>query len=178
MDDTLNWLLAQLPSEEELRERIDELGKQISVLAGQQAALQGALSARELAVAARSRLETGAAPERLAAPDAATNGSRPGIGEAVRLVLQDAPDRTMSVKDLMQVLETRGWLPIAKDPRKAVGATLSRMAHRTHELEYVERATYRLRRDPAVGRRIGSQETVSNRLFIGSADGEAESEAS
>lgn len=128
------------------------------------------------------RVGTNGAP-----PMAFYGGGRPGTTDAIRAVLLDAPQRTMTTKEIMQELDERDWLPEAKDARKAVGATISRMVNRTRELEPAGRARYRLReareREPdnvtraLMGAAVGSvpKATVSNRLFTGSADGDAES---
>jgi hypothetical protein len=163
-DDTLRWLLAQLPADE-LHERHAAIEEEIKALIRTRNVLQMAIEARNLAAKIGSD-----GPAAVPA-----GGYRPGSTEAVRQVLADAPYRTLTVQELMRALEERDWLPVAQDPRKAVGATLSRMVHRTKELEPMGRARYRLR-EAAYPLGNGSRETVSNRLFTGSADGEAESD--
>jgi hypothetical protein len=180
--DTLRWLLSRLP-ERELREKLQTVEAEMAQLARARNALRMAIDARELAAEIGGEAlgpSTPAEPPR----ELARNGRRPGTRAALRAVLMRAPNRTMSTSDIMRELEANGWLPQTSDPRKAVGAALSTMVHKTKELEYLERATYRLRdgtesdspsSDVSEGE---SEETDGNRLFIGPAVGEAGSKAS
>jgi hypothetical protein len=164
-NDTLSWLLEKLP-EEELRARHAEVEEQIQELIRTRHVLQLAIEARNLAVRGGGN---GAQP-------VDTLGYRPGTTEAIRLVLADAPYRTLTTSQIMDALGERDWLPVdVQDTRKAVGATISRMVKRTGELESVGRARYRLREKGEAVKATAPKATAGNRLFSGSADGEAES---
>lgn len=106
------------------------------------------------------------------------NGHRPGTREAIRTVFQDSDTGVLTITQVMHELAERGWLPEGDGPRKLVSSAISSLVSRTHELEPAgPRATYRLvkeKSDPPTTN--GSLATVSNRLFLGSADGEAASE--
>lgn len=172
-DDTLNWLLDRLPADE-LIERYNRVDASIRDLIRTRNILQMAIEARNQAY----RLGAGDdAGDIVRAPLA---GDRPGSTDAIRRILMDAPYRTLTVQEIMRELNERGWMPVAKDPRKAVGATLSRMVHRTEELEPMGRARYRLREaiEPSAGTSAnGSQATAGQPTLLGSAGGEAASDS-
>lgn len=179
--DTLRWLLTQLPGPE-LRQRLQTVEAEIALLSKARNALRMAIDARDLAaeIGGESHSPSAADPPR----ELARNGRRPGTRAALRAVLMRAPNRTMRTSEIMTELAAHGWLPETSDPRKAVGAALSTMVHKTKELEYLDRATYRLRDGSESGEPSPAfdegkpKETDGNRLFIGSAVGEAGGEAS
>jgi hypothetical protein len=158
--DTLSWLLDQLP-ETELKRRLEQVDAEITARIGVRDVLRTALRAREMAAEAQRRPNVPGAQfnEQLSAlAESASkaaeavfrtsNGSQPSGTEAIRILLSEAPQHTMTAQEIMEGLELRGWLPRSKNPRKAVGATLSRMVHRSEELEHVGFATYRLKPEP------------------------------
>lgn len=153
--DNLNWLIGQLPTEDELQTRISELDSQIRVLAGQQAALQAALQARRIAAQALGLSQSDLEPDSMLVVDTnallqengngvASGKHRPALTRSILTLLADAPDQTMTATEIMAALAERDLLPNAKDPRKAVGATLSRMVNRTGDLQHTGFALYRL----------------------------------
>jgi hypothetical protein len=175
-DEPLRWLRGQLP-ERELDERIAALDREIAALARARDALKVARNALNMAAEAGGFTFLPAQRE----PSPTANGYRPTTATALRTVFAAAPDQTLTVTQVMQALEDRGWLPDSEDPRKLVQAGISSLVHRSGDLEPTgARATYRLvkrKLDPPT-EADGSQGTTSNRLFIGSVSGEADSEAS
>lgn len=133
-EDIRAWLDEALP-EDEIVTRITSLEARASELNREARALRLILQGRRMAFGGPAAPQAGAATR---------NGRAPGISEGVLRVLRAAPDQTASAKAIFADLELRGWLPDAKNQRKALGATLSRLAERTQQIERVGRGVYRL----------------------------------
>lgn len=184
VEDSLEWLteLADLIPEGELDRRIDEIEAKLLRWGRVREALRQMKTARLLAVEAVGRRPAADPAEPIEpqlSPDQ-SNGDRPNTRDAVRAIFRDAGDVMLTMNQIMAELKARDWLPEGDDPRRLVNAAISGMIHRNHELETVARGVYRpVREDidplPLVEGESGSGETASNRLFLGSADGEAES---
>jgi hypothetical protein len=139
-----------LLSERDMRAKIREIDEQISHLARQREAWRMMIEARRMLTAAP---DTTKPPGKVVKLD---THRPPGIKQAILLVMNDEPDREWSAAEIYERLQMRGWTPGARNPRQTMGASLSRMAHRSREIEKVGDATYKLRgRDKAA--RYGSR---------------------
>jgi hypothetical protein len=78
--------------------------------------------------------ESDTAPENVVALRVATP-QRPGITEAILRVMETDPDREWRSSEIYESLSRNGWVPESANPRKTMGATLSRMAHKTRQIE-------------------------------------------
>lgn len=176
-EDVLDWVMTRLP-EDQLTKHLEAVETKMLTLSRTRDVLRIALNARRLA--AEVNAKPGAKPSIASVEEpSATNGHRPGTREAIRTVFHDSESGVLTVSQVMQELAARGWLPEHEDPRKLVSSSISSLVARTRELEPAgQRATYRLvkkKLDPLASAN-GSTATASNRLFSGSADGEAASE--
>jgi hypothetical protein len=79
-------------------------------------------------------------------PDAVETVSRAkqGTSAAILDVMETDPRRSWTAKEILLLLAHRGQLPGSTDPRRAVDATLHRLAAKTHQIERVARGRYRL----------------------------------
>jgi hypothetical protein len=65
--------------------------------------------------------------ETLFDPERTTDEDAPKGAEAVRLILQDAPDQWFYVSNLVAALREREWLPHSDNPANAVRTALERL---------------------------------------------------
>lgn len=86
-------------------------------------------------------VDAGSVTARLTAPE---SDAKPAGAEAVRRVLRDA-DKTLSLKDILRELNTRGWMSTeAKHPEASVRSSLQRLVADGAVIR-VARGTYRLK---------------------------------
>jgi hypothetical protein len=160
-EDTRSWIESVLP-ESEIVDRISYLETRASEFSREAEALRLILQGRRLIVDGPPRVRAvesvkayGGGVARPMRDDVTESNSattsRPSTSQAVLQVLSEAPGNAMSAKEIMRALEIRDWLPAAKEPRKALGATLSRLTERTGQLERIGRAVYRMRLEPVPG---------------------------
>jgi hypothetical protein len=67
-----------------------------------------------------------------------------GTSAAVLEVMATEPEREWRVLDILQALEERDRLPRSSDPRRALDATVHRLAKRTRQIEHVGPGRYKL----------------------------------
>jgi hypothetical protein len=130
-----NITLQNLPSEAEIRQRLEEAYGRVTEANREVEAWQMMLRAR--------RMLAGEPIDSTMPAD-----DHPGNTAAVLSVLGTAPDRYFKVQELYKALEMKGWLPRAGDPRKSLGATLSNLVKRKR-IERGPRGMYRLPRNEA-----------------------------
>jgi hypothetical protein len=73
------------------------------------------------------------------------------------MVMHSDPERDWRVPEILAELDRRGWLPDATDARRALDATLHRLAVGTNQIDRVGRGAYRLPRARPVRQATRSQ---------------------
>lgn len=158
-----DWLI-QIESfpEEDARVEIDRLQAEINERMAQLQALAALLAARNAVVhdagvntftVTQSGVATVGAPigywpglqvPLRGASEGVDAPSKLGTSAAIIAVMESDPRRQWSAKELLLALAQRRQLPGSSDPRRAVDATLHRLAEKTHQIERVARGRYRI----------------------------------
>ncbi len=146
-----NWLDAfDAFSDEEVNEKIEaanaevtELQSRADALMTRAASLRVMLDARRKSRAMSQIKET--SQETLPTfGDVISTRSSNGTSQAILDLMRTDEDSNWPISRILQGLEFNERLPTSKDPRRAVDATLHRLASVTGELNRVGRGVYRL----------------------------------
>lgn len=147
------WL-TEMPTQDEILLRIQTYERAIAQYRQKVNALRMMLQARRMLEGQEADLswlftQTLFKAARPADRDPTQAEQRPGTSAAVLQVLASDPMRAWGAKEIFEALQTRGWLPDSQEPRKALGATLSRLTERTKQIDRVGRGLYRLSAESA-----------------------------